>query len=102
MNQSEKLGNLTTTCYPLYGKIVRVTEFASKKYEINRISNILCLIGVLINGVNDSFECRCSNNYRKNTAVKEKVLLFHYFHPINRRRFGSGMHRDTDSKCFLT
>ena len=48
MNESEKLiGNLLANCY-LFGKnTIHVTGFASKKYEINRISNIVFL-GVLM------------------------------------------------------
>ena len=47
MNQSEKLANLIITCYPQNKKVTRVTGFVSKKYEINRISNI-AFLGVLM------------------------------------------------------
>jgi hypothetical protein len=46
MNESEKLGNVLTTCYIINKKTDHVTGFSSKKYEINRISNI-AFLGVL-------------------------------------------------------
>ena len=56
MNQSEKVGNLLTTCYLLHKKTDHVTGFSSKKYEINRKSDIaflglLMLLTIFLNAV---------------------------------------------------